>query len=541
MTRGAPTLDMPFVDDVWAPLYGARVDALHEQFDTSLEIRMWRPEMLPWAEDDIDSGRPDGVLAALPLLRSCLAYSFALMDANPRLQLRLWRRPRPLADAVADLAGPPSGRAPLEPPRTPHAGVPRMDAAPRHDVRVCVEVLAPERDEPWVGVALLVDSERAATARSVPSGPATPQSTARSLFSELLAPFSLSLFVHVGSEGHVHVAPVLTDEASARARRARRKVVALADYGARAGADTGAARAIGVTQLPPLAVLELFGAGACVGTMLRLATVTRGALESLTALDLSGCRSLVDADVIGVLGKAPLLDDVVLASCTLLTDDVLGAIAALQHLRVLDLSGLRRLTDAGVAAMIRALPKLSHVGGDTPTSTPTRPTSAAPGRAHATSSVNFFPGDPFTARFISSEQRVAEAARRVVRAPSATRGARRVAQRSRVCACACAQRVACSALQAINVADTSVGDVTMQALGEHAAGLINACVSGCHRVTGAGIVSLCVPRSRLRALSTSGCTRVPESVLRSMLLSMERVRTYVWSSAFRKYEPFVEM
>lgn len=52
-----------------------------------------------------------------------------------------------------------------------------------------------------------------------------------------------------------------------------------------------------------------------------------------------------------------------------------------------------------------------------------------------------------------------------------------------------------------------------------------------------GLFALCLPRSRLRAINTSGCYKVDDTHIRHAFSNLSDLRTYIHISGFRKYVP----
>lgn len=90
-------------------------------------------------------------------------------------------------------------------------------------------------------------------------------------------------------------------------------------------------------------------------------TTTRS-FEHLRILDLTGCTSLTDAAVEGIISVAPKIRNLVLAKCTLLTDNAIASVCKLgRYLHYLHLGHVSLITDRAVIQLARTCTRLRYV------------------------------------------------------------------------------------------------------------------------------------------------------------------------------------
>ncbi|KAF8742884.1 RNI-like protein, partial [Rhizoctonia solani] len=90
-------------------------------------------------------------------------------------------------------------------------------------------------------------------------------------------------------------------------------------------------------------------------------TMTRS-FEHLRILDLTGCVSLTDAAVEGIISVAPKIRNLVLAKCTLLTDNAIASVCKLgRYLHYLHLGHVSLITDRAVIQLARTCTRLRYV------------------------------------------------------------------------------------------------------------------------------------------------------------------------------------
>ncbi|KAJ1308987.1 hypothetical protein OPQ81_004669 [Rhizoctonia solani] len=90
-------------------------------------------------------------------------------------------------------------------------------------------------------------------------------------------------------------------------------------------------------------------------------TTTRS-FEHLRILDLTGCASLTDAAVEGIISVAPKIRNLVLAKCTLLTDNAIASVCKLgRYLHYLHLGHVSLITDRAVIQLARTCTRLRYV------------------------------------------------------------------------------------------------------------------------------------------------------------------------------------
>ncbi|CAE7178795.1 unnamed protein product, partial [Rhizoctonia solani] len=90
-------------------------------------------------------------------------------------------------------------------------------------------------------------------------------------------------------------------------------------------------------------------------------TTTRS-FEHLRILDLTGCTSLTDAAVEGIISVAPKIRNLVLAKCALLTDNAIASVCKLgRYLHYLHLGHVSLITDRAVIQLARTCTRLRYV------------------------------------------------------------------------------------------------------------------------------------------------------------------------------------
>ncbi|CCO28119.1 SCF E3 ubiquitin ligase complex F-box protein grrA AltName: Full=F-box and leucine-rich repeat protein grrA [Rhizoctonia solani AG-1 IB] len=90
-------------------------------------------------------------------------------------------------------------------------------------------------------------------------------------------------------------------------------------------------------------------------------TTTRS-FEHLRILDLTGCASLTDAAVEGIISVAPKIRNLVLAKCILLTDNAIASVCKLgRYLHYLHLGHVSLITDRAVIQLARTCTRLRYV------------------------------------------------------------------------------------------------------------------------------------------------------------------------------------
>ncbi|CUA69166.1 SCF E3 ubiquitin ligase complex F-box protein grrA [Rhizoctonia solani] len=90
-------------------------------------------------------------------------------------------------------------------------------------------------------------------------------------------------------------------------------------------------------------------------------TTTRS-FEHLRILDLTGCTSLTDAAIEGIISVAPKIRNLVLAKCTLLTDNAIASVCKLgRYLHYLHLGHVSLITDRAVIQLARTCTRLRYV------------------------------------------------------------------------------------------------------------------------------------------------------------------------------------
>ncbi|CAE6440569.1 unnamed protein product [Rhizoctonia solani] len=89
---------------------------------------------------------------------------------------------------------------------------------------------------------------------------------------------------------------------------------------------------------------------------------TARSFEHLRILDLTGCTSLTDAAVEGIISVAPKIRNLVLAKCTLLTDNAIASVCKLgRYLHYLHLGHVSLITDRAVIQLARTCTRLRYV------------------------------------------------------------------------------------------------------------------------------------------------------------------------------------
>ncbi|KAG6821572.1 hypothetical protein H0H93_000081 [Arthromyces matolae] len=82
--------------------------------------------------------------------------------------------------------------------------------------------------------------------------------------------------------------------------------------------------------------------------------ILRHTADNLRILDLTSCRITNEA-IEGIITHAPKIQSLILSGCTMLTNDALESISKLgEHLDVLMLAHVSKITDAGVVKLVRA-------------------------------------------------------------------------------------------------------------------------------------------------------------------------------------------
>ncbi|KAG8765300.1 SCF ubiquitin ligase complex subunit [Ceratobasidium sp. 428] len=89
---------------------------------------------------------------------------------------------------------------------------------------------------------------------------------------------------------------------------------------------------------------------------------TTRSFEHLRILDLTGCTSLTDTAVEGIISVAPKIRNLVLAKCALLTDNAIASVCKLgRYLHYLHLGHVSLITDGAVIQLARTCTRLRYV------------------------------------------------------------------------------------------------------------------------------------------------------------------------------------
>ncbi|KAG9104282.1 SCF ubiquitin ligase complex subunit [Ceratobasidium sp. 370] len=89
---------------------------------------------------------------------------------------------------------------------------------------------------------------------------------------------------------------------------------------------------------------------------------TTRSFEHLRILDLTGCTSLTDTAVEGIISVAPKIRNLVLAKCALLTDNAIASVCKLgRYLHYLHLGHVSLITDGAVVQLARTCTRLRYV------------------------------------------------------------------------------------------------------------------------------------------------------------------------------------